>query len=86
MEYEVISLDHSCRYLFPIVYMDKDLSESVGMIIGDTTMNGSINGDNIGMLILAGTLPPKFTPGINYYASKDLVHPETSPFSTRALI
>ena len=43
MEAEVIVLAHSCRELFPVVDVSKDLSGAVGMPIGDTTMNVSIH-------------------------------------------
>ena len=57
MEAEVIVLAHSCHNFFPVVDMAKDLSGSVGMPIGDTTMNFSIHYFNAGTLVFLDTLP-----------------------------
>ena len=43
MEVEVIVLAHSCRELFPVVDIAKDLSGDVRLPIGYTTMNVSIH-------------------------------------------
>ena len=72
MESEINSLDHSCGELFPIIDIKISLGQSVGLPIGDTTMNVSIHEDNAGLLILAKALTPKFTPRIKYYASKTI--------------
>ena len=57
MEAEVIVLAHSCRELFPVVDMAKDLSGAVGLLIGYTTMNVFITYYNAGALVLLDTLP-----------------------------
>ena len=71
MEAEINALAHSCRELFPIIDITISLGQSVGLPIGDTTINVSIHEDNAGALILAQTLPPQFTPRSKYYASKN---------------
>ncbi len=70
MEAKIISLAHSCCELFPIIDMTNSLSEAIGLSIGDTTMNVSINEDNAGALVLARTLPPQFMPRSRFYAAK----------------
>ena len=72
MESEINFLAHSCRELFPIIDINKSLSQAVGLPIGDTTINVSIHKDNAGELILAKTLTPQFTPCSKYYASKTI--------------
>ena len=72
MESEINSLAHSCKELFPITDITKSIVQSVGLPIGDTTMNVSIHEDNAGAFILAKTLPPQFTQSIKYYASKTI--------------
>ena len=46
------------------------------MPIGDTTMNVSIHEDNSGVLILAKSFLPQFTPRSKYYASKTILFRE----------
>ena len=41
--------------------MTKPIRKSVGISIGETTINASINGENSGYLILAKTLTQQFT-------------------------
>ena len=53
MESEINALDHSCIELFPIIDITISLGKEVGMTIGDTTVNVSIQKDNAGALILA---------------------------------
>ena len=72
MEAEINALDRSCRELFPIIDITISLGQSVGLPIGDTTINVSIHKDNAGALILAQTLPPHFTPLSKYCASKTI--------------
>jgi hypothetical protein len=48
------------------------LAEATNLPIGNTTMNVSIHEDNLGALVLAKTLPPKFTPRSKYYTSKTI--------------
>ena len=62
MEAEIVALAHSCRELFPIMDMVSSIGPSVGLGVGDTSMNVSIHEDNAGSLILAETLPPQYTP------------------------
>ena len=61
-EAEVITLNHSCRELLPIVDMVAVLGEAVGLPKDLTTMLISVHEDNSGALILAETLPPQYTP------------------------
>ena len=42
----------------------------LGVEVGDTSMNVSIHEENAGVLILAETLPPQYTPRSKYYAIK----------------
>ena len=72
MESEIHALDHSCRELFPIIDITKSLGKTVGLLIGETTMNVSIHENNVGALILVKTFPPQFTPRRKYYASKTI--------------
>ena len=69
MESEINALAHSCRELFPIIYITISLGKAVGLPIGDTTMNVSIHEDNAGALILAKILPPQFTPCCKYLST-----------------
>jgi hypothetical protein len=62
MEAEIIALSACCRELFPIIDMVCSLAEAINLPIGNTTMNVSIHEDNLGVLVLAKTLPPQFTP------------------------
>jgi hypothetical protein len=71
MEAKVIALS-ACRELFPIIDMVSSLTKSVNLPIGKTTMNISIHEDNSGALVLAKTLPPKFTPQSKYYTIKTI--------------
>jgi hypothetical protein len=48
------------------------LAEATNLPIGNTTMNVSIYEDNLGVLVLAKTLPPQFTPRRKYYAIKTI--------------
>ena len=72
MESDINALAHSCRELSPIIDIKKSPGQTVGLPIGDTTMNVSIHEDNAGALILSKTLPPQFTPRSKYYASKTI--------------
>ena len=71
MEAEIIALAHSCRELFPIMDMVKQLGPLLGLPVEDmTTIKVSIHEDNAGALVLAKTIPPQFTPRSKYYAIK----------------
>ena len=72
MELEINALAHSFRELFPIIDKFFSLGKAVGLPIGDTKTNVSINEDNAGALILAKTLPPQFTSRRKDYASKTI--------------
>jgi hypothetical protein len=62
MKAKIIALSACCRELFPIIDMVCSLAEATNLPIGNTTMNVSIHEDNLGVLVLAKTLPPQFTP------------------------
>lgn len=70
MEAEIVALGHSCRELFPIIDMVKQVGPLVGLDVGDSNMNVSIHEDNAGALILAQTLPPQYTPRSKHYHIK----------------
>ena len=70
MEAETIDLARFCQELFPIIYITLFLGKSVGLPVRGTSMKFSVRNDNDGALILARTLPPKFTPRSKYYATK----------------
>jgi hypothetical protein len=70
METEIIALSACCRELFPIIDMVRSLADANNLPIGNTTMNVFINEDNLGVLVLAKTLPSQFTPQSKYYAIK----------------
>ena len=46
------------------------LGHSVGLSIGDATINVSMHEDNPGALVLAETLSPQFIPRSKHYATK----------------
>jgi hypothetical protein len=48
------------------------MAKATNLPIGSTTMNVSINGVNLGALVLSKTLPPQFTPQSKYYAIKTI--------------
>ena len=48
------------------------LSKEVGLTVGDTTMNVSVNEKNARALILARASPPQFTPHSKYYVTKTI--------------
>ena len=54
--------------------MVASLADAVGLTAGDVNMNMkvSVHEDNSGALVLAETLPPQFTPGSKYYATKTI--------------
>ena len=62
MESEIISLDHWCRELFPIIYITVSFSEALYLPIIDTILKFYIREDNVGALVLEKIYPPKFTP------------------------
>ena len=71
MEVEINVLSRCCRELFPVMGIVKKVENGVGLPTEDlTSMYVSVHEDNAGALILAETIPPHFTPRINYYAIK----------------
>ena len=72
MEAEIIALAHSCRELFPIMDLVKELSLTFNLPDPTTSMLVSIHEDNAGALVLAETLPPQFTPRSKHYATKTI--------------
>ncbi len=48
------------------------MAKTSNLSIGNTTMNVSIHGVNLGALVLGKTLPPQFTPQSKYYAIKTI--------------
>ncbi|KAL7483809.1 hypothetical protein ACHAW6_009450 [Cyclotella cf. meneghiniana] len=73
MEAEIIALVHCCCELFPVMDIMKELGKVVGLDTEDMVlMNVTIHEDNVGALVLAETIPPKFTPRSKYYAIKTI--------------
>jgi hypothetical protein len=72
METKIKALSACCRELFPIIDMVLSSAEATNLPIGNTTMNVSICEDNSGVLLLAQTLPPQFTPRSKYYTIKTI--------------
>ena len=48
------------------------LGQSVGLLVGDATINVSMHEDNAGALMLAETLPPQSTPHSKHYETKTI--------------
>ena len=55
-----------------MIDITKYLGKSVGIIIGETTINVSIHEENAGALVLANNLPPQFTPRNKHYNVKTI--------------
>ena len=64
---------YCCRDFFPIIDIATSLGKSLGMSMGNTTMNVSVSQYNAGALVLAITFPPQFTPCSKYYAIKTIL-------------
>ena len=81
MESEIIAMAHCCREFFPIIYIVTSLGKSVGLSMGDTTINVYIYEENTGALVLDRTFPTHFTPRTKHYVTKiiwfceDIVEP-----------
>jgi hypothetical protein len=73
MEAEVNALDAYMRELIPIMDMVQSLAVAVGIPARDVNMRVSVCEDNSGALVLAETLPPQFTLGSKYYATKTIL-------------
>jgi hypothetical protein len=72
MEAEIIALAACMRELIPIMDLVKELAGAVGTPAGNVNIRVSVHKDNLGALVLAKTLPPKFTPRSKYYATKTI--------------
>ena len=73
MEAEVIALAHSCRELFPVMDLVKEVGAIVGLPTEDlTSMHVCLHEDNAGALALANKIPPQFTSTSKYYAIKTI--------------
>ena len=62
MEAEIFDHDICCRDLFHIINMTQYLGNELGLPVRVPLMKVSVQEDNAGVLILARTLTPKFTP------------------------
>ena len=65
MKAETITPSYCYREMFPIINIAEFLGKAVGLPVRVPTTTVSVNKDNAGALILAKTLPPKFTPHSN---------------------
>ena len=72
MEAKVNALAACMRELIPIIDMVQLIAVSVGMPAGEVNMRVSVHEDDFGTLVMAETLPPKFTPRSKYYATKTI--------------
>ena len=72
MEAEIIAMAHISKELFPIMYVVDILGHSVGLPVGNSTINVSLHEENTGALVLEETLPPKFIPHIKNYETKTI--------------
>ena len=50
----------------------RSLGKSVGLPVGVPSMKLYVRKENAGAIILASTLPPKFTPHSKYYETKTI--------------
>jgi hypothetical protein len=73
MEAKIIALTCLLQRATSIIDMVCLMAKATNLPIGNTTMNVSINGVNLGALVLAKTLPPQFTPQSKYYAIKTIM-------------
>ena len=58
--------------MFPIINIDISLGKTVGMLMGDTTIDVSVHDDNTGAFLLDRTFPPHLTLHIKYYLTKNI--------------
>jgi hypothetical protein len=71
MEAEYVALSSSCRDLFPLVNITKELSSTYGLQLQFTTsMHIKIHEDNVGALALGKLEPRQMTPRSKHYAIK----------------
>ncbi|KAL7474623.1 hypothetical protein ACHAW6_000590 [Cyclotella cf. meneghiniana] len=77
MEAEIFVLAHCCRELFPVMDIVKELGDVVGKKTEELTlMHVIIHESNTGVLVLAETIPPQFTPRSKYYVIKMVLFQE----------
>eukprot|EP00804_Cyclotella_cryptica_P013417 CCRYP_005165-RG/>CCRYP_005165-RG protein AED:0.32 eAED:0.32 QI:0/-1/0/1/-1/1/1/0/434 len=71
MEAEYVALSTSCKDLFPIVDLIRELGAAVGLDISAVAnMHIKIHEDNVGALTLASLEPQRMTPRSKHYAIK----------------
>ncbi len=71
MEAEVVAVCHCTRELILIMdRVNKSFAPVDGLLFDGTTMNKSIHEDNAGALILAETLPPRYSQCSKHYHVK----------------
>ena len=71
MQAEVINFSTCCQELMPIINVDDEVGTTVGLTQSETQKaNVFIHKDNVGLLVIAQTLPPQFTPASKHYAVK----------------
>ncbi len=68
----MIALGAFMRELITIMDMVQSLAVTVGIPAGDVNMRVLVHEDNSGALVLAETLPPKFTLCSKYYTTKTI--------------
>ena len=71
MEAEYVALSASCRDLFPLIDVTKEICSAFLLILPDeTNMHITIHEDNVGTLILGQLEPQRMTPRSKHYAVK----------------
>jgi hypothetical protein len=71
LEAEYVALSTSCKDLFPIVDLIRELGAAVGLDISSVAnMHIKIQEDNVGALTLASLEPQRMTPRSKHYAIK----------------
>ena len=71
MEAEYVALSASCKELFPLIDLTKELTTAIGLNLKATTeMHIKIHEDNVGALTLGKLEPQRMTPRSKHYAIK----------------
>ncbi len=71
MEAEYVSLSTSCRDLFPMIDLTKEICSALSLHLDDIiNMHVKIHEDNVGTLILGKLEPRRMTPRSKHYAVK----------------
>jgi len=71
MEAEYVALSASCKELFPLIDLTKELTTAIGLDLKATTeMHIKIHEDNVGALTLGKLEPRRMTPRSKHYAIK----------------